>query len=152
MSHVASVKAYVTDLVALAAVCAALGLELVLNADTYKWYGRWVNDFRGAEAAVDNGHDPKNFGKCVHKIRRKDGQGYEIGLVARLDGEPGFEMIYDNWGAGGRAIEELAGKGLTTLKKALSTEVTTRIMRRQGYRVIQTVDAKTGKLKVQGIR
>lgn len=152
MSHVASVKAYVTDLDALAKCCEDLGLELVLGATEYKWYGRWVNDFRGAQAAVDNGHDPKNFGKCLHKIRRKDGQGYEIGLVSRLDGEPGFEMIYDNWGAGGQAIEALAGERLTVLKKALSVEVTTRIMRRQGYRVVQSIDAKTGKLRVQGVR
>lgn len=152
MSHVASVKAYVVDLEALAKVCEDLGLELVLGATSYKWYGRWVNDYRGAQAAVDNGHDPKTFGQCVHKIRRKDGEGYEIGLVNRLDGEAGFEMVYDNWGAGGKAIEALAGDRLQTLKKALSVEVTTRIMRRQGCRVLQTVDAKTGKLKIQGIR
>lgn len=152
MSHVASVKAYVVDLDALEKVCDDLGLELVRDAHSYKWYGRWVNDYRGAQAAVDNGHDPKTFGKCVHKIRRKDGQGYEIGLVNRLDGEAGFEMVYDNWGAGGTAIEALAGERLQTLKKALSVEVTTRIMRRQGCRVLQTVDVKTGKLKIQGIR
>lgn len=143
MSHVASVKAFVQDLDALASVADRLGLELVKHATTYAWYGAWVNDFRGANAAVDNGHDPANFGKCVHKLRRKDHAAgdYEIGLVPRLDGKPGYEMVYDNWGGGGRRIEQCAGKGLGALKQAMAQEVSLRIMRRQGYRVTSTTAA-----------
>lgn len=143
MSHVASVKCYVTDLEALKAVADRMGFELVLNAKTYAWYGQWVGDFRGATAAVDNGHKPEDFGKCIHKLRRKDHKAgdYEIGVVARPDGQPGYELVYDNWGGSGRRIEELAGKGLKTIKDEIAAEVSTRIMRRKGYRVTRTTNA-----------
>jgi hypothetical protein len=154
MSHVASVKAYVQDLDALERVANELGFELVRDAKTYEWYGTWVNDFRGAGAAVDNGHDPKNFGKCVHKLRRKDHKSgaYEIGVVNRVDGKPGYELLYDNWSTGGRAVEELAGVGLTKLKQGVATDVTARLLRKKGYRVKVTTDAKTGKRRVIGVK
>jgi hypothetical protein len=141
MSHVASVECFVTDLDALKSAADRLGFDLV-QATTYKWYGTWVNDFRGGVAAVSNGHDPKNFGKCDGwKLRRKDHKDgmYEVGLVNRVDGQPGFELLYDNWSSGGRAIEERAGKNLETLKNELAAEVTMRIMARQGYRITRTV-------------
>ena len=146
MSHVASVKCFVTDLNALEAVAKKLGMELVRDAKTYAWFGSWVGDFRGSTAAVDNGHRPEDFGKCVHKLRRADHQQgmYEIGVVARVDGKPGFELVYDNWGSGGAAIETKCGKGLATLKNELAAEVTLRTMIRQGYRVTRSVDTKTG--------
>lgn len=145
MSHVASVECYVTDLEALEAAADGLGFTLVRNATTYAWYGRWMNDFNESHAAVTRGHDPKTFGTCVHKLRRKNHQAgdYEIGLVPRLDGKPGFELIYDNWGNGGRQVEALAGKNLSELKRQIAAEVSTRVMQRQGYRVSRTtVDGK----------
>lgn len=151
MSHVASVKAYVTDLEILDKVAGDLGLELVRNVDTYAWFGRWVGDYSGGVAAVSNGHDPKTFGTCQHKLRRKDHQpgDYEIGLVPRLDGGPGWELLYDNWGSGGARIEQLAGKNLGALKNEISAAVSARILARKGYRVSRTVDAN-GVIKITG--
>ena len=142
MSHVASVKCYVQDLDALASVADRLGFELVRDAKTYAWFGQWVGDFRGSTAAVDNGHRPEDFGKCLHKLRRKDARAgdYEIGVVARPDGQPGYELVYDNWSVGGSRVEELAGRGLSKLKDEIACEVSTRIMRRKGYRVSRTVN------------
>lgn len=151
MSHVASVKCYVTDLDVLDAVASRMGLELVRNATSYKWFGNWVGDFRGDTAAVSNGHDPSTFGKSLHKLRRKDHRegDYEIGLVARLDGQAGYELLYDNWGSGGRRIEERAGRGLKTLKDELTAEVTTRQLARKGYRVSRSVNA-SGQIVIAG--
>lgn len=153
ISHVASVKCFVQDLDALARVADTLGFELVRDAETYAWYGTWVNDFRGERAAVDQGYDPSTFGKCLHKLRRKDGMSgaYEIGVVARVDGQPGFELLYDNWGVGGRAIETLAGKNLVGLKGALAEDVTMRMLMRKGYRVKRTVGTD-GKIKLIGVK
>lgn len=149
MSHVASVKCYVVDLDALEAVAKDLGFELVRGAESYAWWGHWVNDFSGGVAAVSNGHDPKTFGTCKHKLRRADHHEgmYEIGLVPRLDGKPGFELLYDNYGTGGHAIEQKAGKNLVTLKTELAAAVTMRTMAREGWRVQRTVDAK-GAVKI----
>jgi hypothetical protein len=154
MSHVASVKCFVQDLDGLERVAKDLGFELVRDAKTYAWFGRWVNDFRGAQAAVDNGHRPEDFGKCVHKLRRVDHRDgmYEIGVVNRVDGKPGFELVYDNWSSGGAAIEAKAGKGLVTLKNAIAEDVTSLALKRKGYRVVRTVDAKTGAIKLTGMK
>jgi hypothetical protein len=141
MSHMVSVECFVEDnLTTLETVANTLGLVLDKNVSTFKWYGQWVNDFSGQTAAVTNGHDPKTFGQCVHKLRRADANAndYEIGLVRRLDGQPGYELVYDNWGTGGRRIEELAGKNLGTLKDELLTEAAIRVQARAGYRAIRS--------------
>lgn len=152
MSHVASVKAYVTDLDALDAACAENGLELVRGQKSYRWFGRWVNDYSGGQAAVSNGHDPKTFGQCEHAIRVKGGAGYEyeIGLVRRLDGAPGWEMLYDNW-CGGNGLEAKAGAGLTALKRSVSQVTITRHLQKQGYRVVRRVDER-GRIHVGGVK
>jgi hypothetical protein len=140
MSHIASVKLFVTDLEALDAVCRRLGLELVRGtADewgmSYAWYGRFYGDSNLAE-----GHDPKNFGKSQHKIRRADHQpgDYEIGLVRRPDGAQGWDLLYDNWSTGGQRIESRAGRELSTLKRELAAEISMRQLQRQGYRVTRS--------------
>lgn len=164
MSHIASVKCYVQDLDTLESVASKMGFELVRGATTYAWYGRFVGDYATGDAAVANGHAPETFGKCLHKLRRKDhragtsvGEGdYEIGLVARPDGKLGYELVYDNWSynehMGGARIEALAGKGLVGLKNALAEEVTMRQFRRMGLRNVQrTVDA-AGQIKITASR
>jgi len=145
MSHVASVDCFVTNLEELRAVADRLGFTLVEGAKNYAWYGRFMNDSR------DFGkHDPATFGTCEHKLRMKDhieGQDYEIGLVARLDGQPGWEMLYDNWGPGQR-LHERAGVGLATMKDEIAAEAATRAAQRKGYRVRRTVNAD-GKLQLR---
>ncbi len=151
MSHVASVELFVTDLDALEVAAERLGLVLERGATTYHWYGSWQNDYHAQEAAVRNGHDPKSFGKCEHKLRRADGQGYEIGLVPRVDGGSGWELIYDNWGSGGRLIHDAAGVGLVGLKDEIAAEVSTRILQRKGYRVTRSKNA-AGELQLTARR
>lgn len=152
MSHVSSVKAYVTDLKVCAAACEEIGLELVTGATSYRWYGKWVNDYSGGAAAVSNGHDPKTFGTCEHKIRVK-GAGahtYEIGLVRRLDGGPGWELLYDNW-CGGQGLEAVAGAGLGKLKQTLAQTTSIQHLQKQGYRVTKRVDEQ-GRIHIGGIK
>lgn len=150
MSHVAAVDLKIQDLDALEAVCGRMGLELVRGKTTYKWFGRFLNDWTSAEgqerAAALNGFDPATFGHSLHVVRRKDRNGgaYEIGIVARRDGKPGFEAVYDAWGSGGKLVEQIAGKNLVTLKKELSTEVSLRHLQRQGYRVSIVETQKAG--------
>ena len=144
MSHVASVDCFVTDLAALRTVAERLGFDLVEGAKTYAWYGRFMNDSRAFGK-----HDPKTFGTCEHKLRAKDHQSgdYEIGLVRRLDGEPGWELLYDEWGPG-QKLHAKAGNRLATLKDELAAEVSTRAMQRQGWRVRRTVTAD-GKIQLR---
>ena len=149
MSHVAAVSLYVTDLDALEAVADRLGFKLMRGQKTWAWYGRAV----GESEAAAQGHSAKDFGKGVHALRLKDhGPGdYEIGLVARLDGKPGFELLLDSWGMHGRKLTAAAGAGLGTLKRELAAEVSTRILQRQGYRVSRIIQPDGG-IKLRGAR
>lgn len=148
MSHVAAVNCYVTDLDDLEAVADRLGFKLVRGATSYAWFGRWMNDYNATTAAVTQGFDPKTFGTCEHKLTLKDHRAgdYEIGLVERRDGQPGWEMLYDNWSTGGARIHERAGRNLETMKNELLAESSMRVMKRKGYRVTRTV--ADGKIKL----
>ena len=136
MSHVAEVTLQVTDLDALDAACKRIGLELVRGQKNYKWYGRWLNDWSDSErAAALKGRDPNTFGHCEHAVRIPgDPNAYEIGLCPRLDGKPGFDLVYDQYGHGGAALHKVGGKDLSELKDQYAASVTQRHLSRQGYR------------------
>jgi hypothetical protein len=153
MSHVADIALSITDLDALEAAAEAAGYELVRDAKTYRWYGSFLNDWQdGSRAAALRGIDPKLFGTCEHKLRRKGAPDseYEIGLTA-VPGRKGLTPIYDSYGGQGRKIEEaFGGVGLPRLKQNYAAQLSARQMRRQGYRVQITEDA--GRLRVRGTK
>lgn len=115
MSHVVGATWSIDNLECLEAACEEIGLELVRNQKTYKWYGKWMNDYSKSDAAYLNiGIKPEDYGKCEHAIRVKGNpSAYEIGVVKCEDGK--LRLIFDFWGAAGRAIETLAGKNATEL-------------------------------------
>lgn len=123
MSHVTDVKLKVRDLAALKEAAEACGLELREDQTSYKWYGRWVNDFSGPTAAVTQGHDPKDFGKSAHAIGIPGNRSaYEIGVVARKD-DDGFDLLYDAWDG---QLEPKAGKNLSKLRREYAASVASR--------------------------
>jgi len=148
MSHVAAVECYVTDLADMRAAAAACGFELCEGQTTYEWFGTFMND-----SDLARGHDPATFGRCQHALRLKDHRpgDYEIGLVPRVDGQPGWELLYDNWSTHGARIEARAGARLATLKDEIAAAASERVLRRQGYRVTRTV-TETGEIQVRGTR
>lgn len=153
MSHVASVDLFVTDLDALESACVALGLELIRGATTYQWFGTWMADYGDAtRAAALKGHDPQKFGQCEHKIRVKGAPGtvYEVGLVRRLDGKAGYDLLYDNW-CRGCGLEEVAGKDLVRLKDEYGYATTAKVLTKKGYKVARASDAK-GRLQCVGTK
>ena len=112
-------------------------------------------DFSGPseQAAANQGFDPKLFGTCLHAIRLKDHKAgdYEIGLVARRDGRPGWELVYDAWGCSGRRLEEKAGKALATLKDEYAAATTIKQLVKAGYKAARRVNDQ-GKLQVVGYK
>lgn len=149
MSHVANVEIQIKDLQALKRACKALGLEFVENQNTYAWYGQWMDDWHTTDAAVTNGYDEKDFGKCEHAIKVPN-SSYEIGVVKNPNGV-GFRLIYDTWGENGRKVsEQLGGKSLTKLKNEYAVAVTTKQLMSQGFRVKRST--KAGKIVLKGER
>jgi hypothetical protein len=122
MSHVVSVEFYIDDLDALGEACKSLGLELMKGQETYKWYGRWMNDYSNSDAAMNMGISPQEYGMCQHAIRVKDDtESYEVGLVRRKDGKPGYQMVYDFYGGGGQLMSKI-GDNAEKLRQQYSVQ------------------------------
>jgi hypothetical protein len=150
MSHVANVEVEVTDLDVLKKACEALGIEFREGQRTWKWYGKWMDDWNTSDAAVTNGYDPKLFGKGEHAIR-VPGATYEIGVVKNPTGN-GYRLIYDNYGSEGRKISErLGGMKLTKLNAEYTATLSARQLRRKGFRVTRTV-LTNGSIKLKALK
>ena len=116
MSHISKIELEVKDLGVLGNACARLGLELLKEKRTFKWYGK--------EA------------ECDHAIS-VSGADYEIGVM-RTDGR--YELQCDFYD---RNIETAIGNQGGLLKQAYAVEKTRIEARKKGYSVMER-RTKTG--------
>lgn len=132
MSHVATIDIEIRDLDALDAACKRLGLELVCGQTTYKWFGRHVGDY-----PLPEGFTAKDLGKCDHAIRIPGKpKAYEIGVVERRDGKPGYALQWDFF-AGGKGMQKVAGDDCAKLQQAYATEAAKAAAVAQGFSVTE---------------
>lgn len=139
MSHVVQIELEVNDLTALGEACKSMGLELNLGQQTYKWYGTSVGDY-----PLPQGFKTSDLGKCEHSISVVGNpQAYEIGVVKRRDGKPGYQLIWDFW-AGGCGLQAVVGDGALKLKDNYGAALFTREVKKKGMRVQRhvTTDGK----------
>lgn len=138
MSHVSKIEVVIQDLEALAEAAESCGCELVLNKHTYKWYGRWVNDYNAQDAAYHHGISTKDYGKnCEHVIRVKgDSNAYEVGVYKNPNGE-GYVLVYDFF-AGGQGLEKHIGKHASKLEQQYKSSAVTREMKHKGFKVTKS--------------
>ncbi len=138
MSHVADIPEMdIKNLEALGDAAKRLGLELVKGQTTYKWYGRHVGDF-----PLPAGFKASELGKCEHAIRIPGAKGaYEIGVVKRRDGKPGYQLLWDFW-EGGFGLQEKIGETGGLLKQAYAIAAAKKQMLRKGFRATETKNAK----------
>lgn len=130
MSHVSTIKIEIKDLESLKKACKTLGLNFVENKVSYKWFGTFVGDH-----PLPEGFTKEDLGKCDHAIQIEGNkQAYEVGVVARKDGKPGYELLWDFWG-GGYGLEEAIGKDGGKLVQNYSIEVATKAALMDGYAV-----------------
>lgn len=142
ISHVATVDLHIKDLDALAEACKRFGLELVRGQKSYRWYGKHVGDY-----PLPAGFKEDELGTCEHAIRIPGNTGsYEIGVVKRRDGKPGYSLLWDFF-AGGYGLEEKVGTGCQKLKQAYSVTVAKRAAQKQGMRVQEHVTSD-GKVRL----
>lgn len=133
MSHIAKIELHVTDLEALKAACAQIGLEFVEGQKTYRWYGRSIG------GQVPQGFTTADLGHCEHAIRvNGNPRAYEIGVVRRRDGKPGYVLHLDEW-ANGYGLVQVAGTGCAKLKQAYAEQVACAQLRKQGFRFTRQV-------------
>lgn len=132
MSHVVTLDIVVDSLSTLKAACERLGLEFCEGQTTMRYYGRWLNDYHGQDAAYRL-IDPKTFGQCNHAIK-VPGAAYDIGLRPHPK-HPGKWMLYYDMYQQGRGIEGVCGPGLGLLKQRYAAERSKSVMRRAGWMV-----------------
>lgn len=105
MSHVVTVETEIRNLEALRKAAADCGMEWREGQTTHRWYGRHVGDY-----PLPTGFARGDLGHCLHAISVPgDRSAYEIGVVARKDGKPGYTLLFDFWGAPGRKLQAAAG-------------------------------------------
>lgn len=134
MSHVATIDINVTDLGVLAEACHRIGLELILNQKTYKWYGRHVGDY-----PIPEGFTIADLGNCEHAIRVKgDKDAYEVGVVKRRDGKPGYTLLWDFYDD--RIVKAL-GPEAGRLKQSYAVTAAQAQAVKQGFRCVEQKQA-----------
>ena len=142
MSHVATVDVEINDLEALGEAAKVLGLDLMRGQKSYRWYGHHVGDY-----PVPAGFDVADLGKCEHALRVKgDGRAYEVGVVKRRDGKPGYSLMWDFW-SGGYGLEAKVGKDCSKLRQEYAAAVARRQAVQLGYKVTRET-TKAGQIKL----
>jgi hypothetical protein len=143
MSHVVAIQLEVKDLQALEVAAKALGAELVRDQKTFRWFGKWMNDYSADNAAYKNGVKPENYGKCDHIVRHPK-CGYDIGLVKQDNNS--YRVVADEWSSGG--LTRVFGAGMAHLKQQYGVAVAAKTMRNQGWNITEKKDAKTGNIRL----
>lgn len=135
MSHVVDCDIVIKDLDAFKEACKEIGLEFRENQKTWKWFGRWMNDYDAEDAAYKAGVKPEDYGKCVHACAVPgDRNAYELGLVKNPKGE-GFCMVFDFWGEEGAKLKKVIGEAGAKLKTEYSLKVLEKQSKKRGYKV-----------------
>lgn len=149
MSHVSIIKTQFKDLEALKVACTKLGLEFKQNQKNWKWFGRWVNDYHGADAAYKNGIDPKEYGKCDHAIGVKGNkQAYEVGLVKKGNA---YVPLFDFWNGGYGLMEAIgkdASKLIETYTQVVAIKEAKKLAAQEGYTVTEAYNDATGEMTI----
>lgn len=89
-----------------------------LDKQTFAWYGRFMND-----SPIPEGMDPEDYGKCLWAAAFPDSE-YEVGVIKALNGKPGFQLVWDEWGPGKKINERLG----SSCEKFTQTYQTKRII------------------------
>lgn len=146
MSHVAKIQCLVSDLDALEDVAKSLGMELVRNVKTYKWYGHWVGDH-----PLPEGYTAKELGHCEHVLRIPgDSTSYEVGVVRSKKDPSKYELLWDFWNNGGNLKKHIGEDGYK-LVQGYPVEVARKHLRARGRRVIEE-RTPDGKIVLRGRR
>ncbi len=141
MSHIAEVNLLVQDLAALARACQRLKLEFVPNQTSYRWYGRSVGDH-----PLPTGFTTEELGRCEHAIRVPgNDMAYEIGVVSRRDGKPGYVLLWDFY-RGGYGLMDYVGEGACQLQQAYALEVTLQTVATMNHCVIGQTQLEDGSI------
>lgn len=142
MSHVVAIQTEFKDLPAIQAACKELGLTFKHGQKTFRWFGRWMNDYDAKNAAYNLGIKPEDYGKCEHAIE-VPGSGYDIGLVKNA-ATGAYKAVFDFYGTG-RVIQDKVGAGCEKLVQRYALCKMEAMAKQKGH-VTQREQGKDGKI------
>lgn len=116
MSHTEKIDLEVTDLKTLANTAKRMGGQLVMNQSTYKWYGRFMNDY-----PLPEGVSVSDLGKCDHAIKFP-GINYEVGVVKSKEHKGSYDLMWDFWDR--QLKEKMGGEKAIAFKQHYTMEKT----------------------------
>ena len=149
MSHVVKVQLVITDLKVFEDACKEVGITFDPIAMTWRWYGSWMNDYNGEDAAYTHGIKPERYGHADAGIVRVPGCGYDIGVYKVPNEEGKYCLIYDYY-CGGHGIEKALGKALPDLNKAYGALMGQKILQKKGFQARITKERlSSGRLDVK---
>jgi hypothetical protein len=118
MSHVTIIDIEIRDLDCLRAAAEELGMEFREGQTKFKWWGHSVGDY-----PLPVGFTEADMGKCSHALAVKGKpNAYEVGVVARRDGKPGYVLMWDFFN-GGEGLQKVVGEGCSKLCQKYSEKV-----------------------------
>lgn len=139
MSHVAKVDIVINDLDALMLAASECGLEFNEGQKTYRWYGRWLNDYNGENAAFRHGIQPEDYGKCEHALSVPGSvNAYEVGVCKNPNGD-GYILIWDFYNRG-YGLQDYIGDGGEKLMNSYAKHATINYAHMHGMSVEEEVD------------
>jgi len=96
---------------------------------------------------LPQGFKASELGSCEHAIRVKGAgaETYEIGVVKRRDGRPGYTLLMDFWD-GGYGLEDAIGKRGSKLKQAYAGRVAVKAAVKAGFRLLGQAKKEDGTL------
>lgn len=142
MSHVVDLGLEINDRESLEMAAQMLGMDC-REKNTFKWFGTHVGDY-----PLPAGFKKEDMGKCDFALGvTGNDKAYEIGVVKRRDGKPGYQLLWDFW-AGGHGLEKAIGKDGGLLKQEYSAQVQMKEARRLGLRVKRSTDEQ-GRIRLQ---
>jgi hypothetical protein len=91
------------------------------------------------------------WGRCEHAIRvAGNDRAYEIGVVKRRDGKPGYVLMWDFW-AGGYGLQDKVGKDCGRLAQEYAAQVAIKRAKLQGFNV-QRKQLEDGRVQLTCVR
>ena len=145
MSHTVEISnLLIRDLEALKRAGERLGLEFAPHQTTYRWYGRSVGDH-----PLPIGFTTEEMGHCEHALRIPNNDtAYEIGIVTRRDGQPGYALHWDFWN-GGYGLTDKIGESGERLRQAYALEVTLGQLTGMNHCVLSQTQLEDGSIELE---
>lgn len=146
MSHVVAIGPVFQeeDLPELKRLVEEQGAQWKEGQKSYRWYGRWMNDYSGEDAAYNQGVAAETYGRCEHAISIP-GATYEVGIV-RTD--KGLKLSFDNWSSGGLSPTSVAGQKALALAQGMSVHLVKKQAKRLGFSMSAAKTRTDGKVEI----